>query len=178
MAPAIKRNASFVLGLATALLLSGALSPLPAKSEGLNLGETQEKSLESFDKPNPHFALDCSECHAKRPVPGKDTADTVTFVNGEKGNVDLCSKCHDSMNNLHPVDVDPAKAVPPVSPPPVFPLETRGEGRRGGCACRFFRRQCRRCFLGRRLECWRSCLRRASLLSVALLAIPAHHGEL
>ena len=33
-------------------------------SEGLNLKETQEKTLESFDKPNPHFALACSECHA------------------------------------------------------------------------------------------------------------------
>ena len=124
----MRRGALFLLGLVTVILPS-ALSPLPALSEGLNLGETQEKSIETFDKPNPHFALDCSECHAKRPVPGQDTADTVIFVNGEKGNVDLCEKCHDAMNNLHPVNVDPAKAVPPVSPPPFFPLETRGENK-------------------------------------------------
>jgi len=113
---AVHRNcgALFALNLVTVILLC-ALSPLPGFSEGLNLKETQEKSLESFDKPNPHFALACSECHAGNPILGKDTADTVTFVNGEGGSVDLCEKCHDPMDNIHPVNVDPAQAVPPVS---------------------------------------------------------------
>ena len=54
-----------------AMLLLCALSPLPAGSEGLKLKEAQEKSLESFDKPNPHFELACSECHAGSPVPAR-----------------------------------------------------------------------------------------------------------
>jgi len=118
----------FVLGLSAAVLQC-ALSPLPAGAEGLNLREAQEKTIESFDKPNPHFALSCSECHAGNPVHGKDTATSVTFENGEGGNVELCEKCHDPMDNIHPVNVDPAQAVPPVSPPALLPLGTRGEGK-------------------------------------------------
>lgn len=113
--------------LAAALL--AALPPLPAFAEGLNLRETREKSLESLDKPNPHFSLSCSECHAGDPVLGRDTADTVSFVNGEGGNVALCEKCHDPMDNIHPVNVDPARATPPVATPALLPLGTRGEGK-------------------------------------------------
>ena len=125
LTPTVNHRALSAPALLTMALLC-ALSPPPAAAEGLNLKETLEKSLDSFDKPNPHFALACAECHAGRPVLGKDTADTVAFVNGEGGNVALCEKCHEPMDNIHPVNVDPALAVPPISPPPLFPLETRG----------------------------------------------------
>ncbi len=123
-----KRRALVVPGLLAMVLLC-APSPLPAASDSLNLRETQEKFLEPVDKPNPHFALACSECHLGRPVPSKDTADTVAFVNGEAGNVELCEKCHDPMDNIHPVDVDPARAAPPVAVPPLLPLGTLGKGK-------------------------------------------------
>jgi hypothetical protein len=125
LADVFTRRALRYLGF-FALLLLGVRSPLPAAAAGLNLGEQLEKTVESFDKPNPHFDLACTECHAARPVFGTDTAASVTFVNGEGGNVDLCEKCHDPMDNIHPVNVDPAKAVPPVATPPLLPLETRG----------------------------------------------------
>jgi len=128
LTPTVKRRALTAPALLALVLLS-ALLPPPAAAVGLNLKETLQKSLESFDKPNPHFSLACSECHAGNPVVGKDTAETVAFANGEGGNVALCEKCHDPMDNIHPVDVDPARAVPPVSPPALLPLGTRGEGK-------------------------------------------------
>ena len=48
--------------------------------QGLKLKETETKVLDIFDRPNPHFALSCSDCHERRPVMGVDTAETVTFV--------------------------------------------------------------------------------------------------
>jgi len=95
--------------------------------QGLKLKETETKVLEIFDRPNPHFALACSDCHERRPVMGVDTAETVTFVNGTAGNVDLCYGCHDTSSNIHPVNRDPEAAVPPIEVPSVLPLETRGE---------------------------------------------------
>jgi predicted CXXCH cytochrome family protein len=103
--------------------------PSAAAAQGLKLKEAEEKVLETYDRPNPHFALACSECHDGRPVLGVDTADTVTFVNGTAGNVDLCYRCHTAADNIHPVNRDPLAAVPPVEVPASLPLETHGQNR-------------------------------------------------
>jgi hypothetical protein len=113
------------------LLLCAALLalPIPVAGQGLGLREAEDKVLEAYDRPNPHFALACSECHVGRPVLGVDTAATVKFVNGEGGNVELCHRCHDASANIHPVNRDPGAAAPPVEVPALLPLETRGENR-------------------------------------------------
>jgi hypothetical protein len=94
-------------------------------SQGLNLEKATEKTVDVYDKPNPHFELECSECHGERPAEGAVWA-TVKFVNGEEGNVKLCYNCHDVSDNIHPINMDPAKGTPPVTVPPDFPLERVG----------------------------------------------------
>ncbi len=108
-----------------ALLAAALLAPLPAGAQGLKLDTATEKTLDVYDEPNPHYELDCTDCHATKPTEG-DTRATVTFTNGEAGNVDLCYGCHDASDNVHPVHVDPKKADPPVKVPPDFPLESWG----------------------------------------------------
>ncbi len=103
-------------------------------AEGLKLDQAEEKVLEALDRDNPHFELDCTECHEGKPAFGKDTPLTVKFVNGEAGNVDLCYKCHDASDNIHPINVDPAKADPVVNVPTILPLEARGE-QKGKVVC-------------------------------------------
>jgi pyruvate/2-oxoglutarate dehydrogenase complex dihydrolipoamide acyltransferase (E2) component len=85
---------------------------IPAAGERLT-----EKDIEAYDKANPHFELECTECHDARPAEGA-TAATVKFKNGDKGNVDLCYGCHDASDNVHPIHVDPLKGTPPVAVPP------------------------------------------------------------
>jgi predicted CXXCH cytochrome family protein len=121
--------------LAAAILLSS--SQLLAAEGGLNLEAAKDKTVEAFDKPNPHFELECSECHEGKPEFGKDTALTVKFVKddkGDDGNVTLCYKCHDPSDNIHPINVNPAKGTPPVKIPNIFPLEVRG-ARKGEVVC-------------------------------------------
>ena len=116
--------------------LAFTLLGLPAvlAAQGLNLQQAVEKDIEQFDRPNPHFELECSECHEGTPVQGKDTAATVKFKNGDKGNVDLCYGCHDASDNVHPIHVDPLKGTPPVKVPPDYPLERAGE-KKGTVVC-------------------------------------------
>jgi predicted CXXCH cytochrome family protein len=116
---------SAALGLLLAVALVGG--PGPVLGAGLKLQEAEEKVLDALDAPNPHFELDCEECHEGKPVFGKDTAATVKFKNGEAGNVDLCYGCHDKSDNIHPINVDPTTAQPPISVPQILPLERRGE---------------------------------------------------
>jgi hypothetical protein len=118
----IRKTALFA-ALSAVLVLSAGT----ALGAGLELGSATDKTLDEYDKPNPHFELGCDECHEGKPEFGKDTAATVKFVNGEEGNVALCYKCHDASDNIHPIDVDPAKGTPPVVVPKEFPLEVRGE---------------------------------------------------
>lgn len=97
-----------------------------AGAQGLKLDTAIEKQGELYDKPNPHFELDCGDCHgADRPAEGA-TWETVKFVNGEEGNVKLCYTCHDPSDNIHPINVDPLKGTPPVKVPKDFPLEKVG----------------------------------------------------
>lgn len=125
--PRVKIEAAARACLLPALLV--LITPDSLAAQGLNLKETEEKVLAVFDRPNPHFALACSECHEGRPVHGIDTAATVQFVNGTAGNVDLCYRCHTAADNIHPVNRDPRTAVPPVTVPPNLPLETHGANR-------------------------------------------------
>lgn len=119
--------AKLALFSAAALAFSLVLGrPSPAPCQGLKLDTATEKETDSFDRPNPHFELACSECHAGTPVLGKDTAETVKFVNGEEGNVKLCYNCHDPSENLHPINVNPTTATPAVKIPKDFPLERVG----------------------------------------------------
>jgi hypothetical protein len=118
LAPAVRR-ALLVLALVPAL--AGL-----AAAQGLKLDTATEKETDSFDRPNPHFELGCTECHEGTPVLGKDTIETVKFVNGEEGNVKLCYKCHEASENLHPINVDPLTATPPVKVPKEYPLERLG----------------------------------------------------
>lgn len=126
-------------GTAARLLLrAGALAlvlavPVTAGAQGLKLDTATEKSMDLFDKPNPHFELECTDCHAKAPAEGA-TWETVTFVNGEEGNVKLCYTCHDPSDNIHPINVDPKKGTPPVIVPKEFPLERIGAAK-GAVVC-------------------------------------------
>ncbi len=60
---------------------------------------------ESYGDRNPHRDINrgqgCEFCHAVRPVPGKDTIDTVKFI--ADPNL-LCLRCHDDA--AHPADVE------------------------------------------------------------------------
>ena len=94
-------------------------------AQGLKLDKATEKEADLYDRPNPHFELECTECHGERPSEGASWA-TVKFVNGEEGNVKLCYNCHDVSDNIHPIDVDPTKGTPPVIVPKDFPLERIG----------------------------------------------------
>lgn len=109
--------------LAICLMLA---HPTTIAAQGLKLDQATDKTMETYDKPNPHFDLACSECHTGTPDLKKDTWATVKFVNGEEGNVKLCYSCHDASDNLHPINVDPTKATPAVKIPPDFPLERIG----------------------------------------------------
>ncbi|HWR97082.1 MAG TPA: cytochrome c3 family protein [Candidatus Methanoperedens sp.] len=108
------------------LALALLLLPCAAFGQSLSLDKATEKETEDYDKPNPHFELDCSECHDGKPDYKVDTAATVKFRNGDEGNVALCLSCHDPSDNLHPIDVDPAKADPVVKVPKSLPLERAG----------------------------------------------------
>jgi predicted CXXCH cytochrome family protein len=99
--------------------------PALCLAQGLKLDTAKEKEADDFDRPNPHFELDCAECHGEKPGESATWA-TVKFVNGEEGNVKLCYTCHDVSDNIHPIDVDPTKATPPVIVPQDFPLERVG----------------------------------------------------
>ncbi|MBI5544109.1 MAG: hypothetical protein HY901_09490, partial [Deltaproteobacteria bacterium] len=101
------------------------LAAAPAVAQGLKLDTAKEKEAEVYDKPNPHSELECTECHDVKPPEGT-TAETVKFKNGEKGNVDLCMGCHDASDNVHPINMDPTKATPPIKVPEMFPLERLG----------------------------------------------------
>ena len=63
------------------LLAAGALAlalaaPVPAGAQGLKLDTATEKEADLYDKPNPHFELECSECHgADKPGRGRDLGD-------------------------------------------------------------------------------------------------------
>ena len=127
-------GSAVLLAAIAVLCLPVASGDANAAGQGLNLGEAEEKVLEALDRPNPHFSLPCSECHAESPVLGRDTAETVKFVNGEAGNVDLCLRCHDAADNLHPVNMDPRSASPPLQVPDFLPLERRGASR-GAVVC-------------------------------------------
>jgi len=111
------------------LALFAAVLCLPgqAAAQGLKLDTAKEKTLDQYDEPNPHFELDCTECHGTEPVFGKDTRRTVTFINGKEGIVDLCYNCHDESDNIHPIHVYPHKADPPVKLPKGFPIEWMGK---------------------------------------------------
>lgn len=108
--------------------------PGSGAAQGLKLKETEEKVLETFDRPNPHFAFACAECHDGTPVYGVDTAGSVRFVNGDAGNVDLCYRCHSAADNIHPINKDPQASAPPIAVPDSLPLETRGD-HRGSVVC-------------------------------------------
>jgi hypothetical protein len=108
--------------------LSGA-PEVSAAEGGFKLEEAVDLGVEQYDRPNPHFDLDCTDCHETKPSYAKDTVTTVNFVNGDAGIVDLCYNCHDESDNLHPIHVDPSKASPPIRPPQDFPLERRGENK-------------------------------------------------
>jgi hypothetical protein len=99
-----------------------------AFSQGLALDKATEKETDNLDRANPHFELDCGECHEGKPDPKVDTFATVKFKNGEKGNVDLCLTCHDLADrDPHPVNADPNATKPPVDIPKLlFPLEQVG----------------------------------------------------
>ena len=116
--------------LAAVLVLSGYL---PAHAQGLKLDTAIDKQVDEYDAPNPHMDLDCTDCHAKKPGE-TDTWREVTFINEDKGNVDLCYNCHDESDNVHPIHVDPMKADPVVKVPPGFPLERWG-GQKGTVVC-------------------------------------------
>ncbi len=110
--------------LAAALL---AVPSAPARAQGLDLDTAVEKTVDMYDAPNPHFDLDCTECHEGKPDYEKDTRMTVKFANGDKGIVDLCYQCHDASDNVHPIHVSPIKADPPIKVPRDFPLELKGK---------------------------------------------------
>src|SRR5512133_787713 len=98
-----RRGSSTACAGVLALVLTGLLvlaAAATGAAQGLKLREAEEKVLETFDRPNPHFSLACSDCHEGRPELGKDTAATVKFVNGTAGNVDLCYRCHDTTDNI------------------------------------------------------------------------------
>ena len=92
------RTAGLGAVAAAALTLALLLVPSQGLSQGLDLEAAKEKVIEAYDAPNPHFELDCSDCHEGRPSYGRDTRQTVKFVNGENGIVDLCYQCHDTLN--------------------------------------------------------------------------------
>ena len=127
-----KRSGSGVLLARQRLLVGGAVLALglcmaaaPAAAQGLKLDSAKEKEVDVYDRRNPHSDLECVECHAGKPSE-TDTALTVKFKNGDKGNVDLCYGCHDATDNVHPVNRDPDKVVPKVMVPSMFPLERLG----------------------------------------------------
>lgn len=99
---------------------------MQASETGFKLEEALDLGVEQYDTPNPHFDMDCTECHETKPSFETDTAATVNFINGDAGTVDLCYNCHDASENLHPIHIDPGKADPPVTITGTFPLETRG----------------------------------------------------
>ncbi|MBI5206783.1 MAG: hypothetical protein HY934_03235 [Candidatus Firestonebacteria bacterium] len=82
--------------------------------------KSDAKALEKFTKQraeikaNPHLDLDCTECHAKTPKRGVDTVKTVTFIENDFNS--LCTKCHSSESNIHPVGVKPPFPVPEYLP--------------------------------------------------------------
>jgi hypothetical protein len=116
-------------GAGTAALAAVLAAGTPALSpaQGLKLDTAKEKVLEQYDKPNPHFELDCEDCHEGKPDPKKVNRMTVKLANGKKGIVDLCYNCHDESDNIHPIHVNPTKAEPKIKVPRDFPLEMRGE---------------------------------------------------
>ncbi len=119
-----RRRFTISAALVTAVMFSAGLTW--AAESGLNLEKASEKTVDQFDQPNPHFELECTECHEGKPDFKTDTTATVKFVNGDEGNVALCYKCHDASENIHPVNMDPAKADPVVNVPADLPLEKRG----------------------------------------------------
>ena len=128
------------VGRLTILFALACVAVAPAAhAQGLKLDTASEKETDSFDRPNPHFELGCTDCHDGTPVLGTDTRDTVKFVNGEDGNVKLCYTCHDASENLHPINVDPVAGTPPVRVPQDFPLERSGanKGRVVCSTCHF-----------------------------------------
>ncbi len=60
--------------LSCALGISMLLFSAPAFGAGLDLGSATDKTVDEYDKPNPHFELDCDECHEGKPDFKKDNA--------------------------------------------------------------------------------------------------------
>ncbi|MBI5418410.1 hypothetical protein HZA55_10805 [Candidatus Poribacteria bacterium] len=86
----------------------------------------ESRALEQFAKSkkgslkNPHDELECTECHAKTPVRGKDTIKTVTFIKDDF--ISLCSNCHSTESNIHPVGAVPTN----FKVPDHLPLDKAG----------------------------------------------------
>jgi hypothetical protein len=114
-------------GIVALAAVLAAGTPTLSPAQGLKLDAAKEKVLEQYDAPNPHFELDCTDCHEGRPDASKVNRMTVKLSNGKKGIVDLCYGCHDESDNIHPIHVNPTKSEPKIKVPRDFPLEMRGE---------------------------------------------------
>ncbi|MBI4649909.1 hypothetical protein HY745_01155 [Candidatus Desantisbacteria bacterium] len=130
----LKNKINFVILIVLALIL-GIISIIFSEPEDKTVKvekpvkkeiKNESKALEQFakkkgkgDLKNPHDEIDCTECHAKKPVRGKDTPATVTFIN-EDFNL-LCTNCHSQESNIHPVGI-----VPPFKVPDNLPLDKQG----------------------------------------------------
>ena len=91
----------FTCVLAAAALVAFLL-PGRAGAQGLALDTAKEKTLEQYDEPNPHFELDCTECHGameeqEQPVSRPAVRVSMTGCmdcHDEKGASNDCLLCH------------------------------------------------------------------------------------
>jgi hypothetical protein len=78
--------------------------------------------------PNPHNTVKCLLCHGETPRFGVDTRETVTFRGGRTSDDPaLCSFCHKTEENLHPILVEPDPEMLKTDKPSLLPLGESGE---------------------------------------------------
>ena len=67
--------ARFVLPVAALALALTLALPRHAPAQGLKLDTATEKEADLYDRPNPHFELECTECHGAEAGRGRDVGD-------------------------------------------------------------------------------------------------------
>ena len=85
----------------SAVLAMGLALPAFCSAQGLKLDQATEKETDGLDKPNPHFELECAECHGKpavyQPLPFGECGDCHEDPHQERLGSE-CESCHDEVS--------------------------------------------------------------------------------
>ncbi len=75
--------------------------------------------------PNIHLQLGCETCHIEVPKDGLASKTKPAILTPNNDLIALCNTCHEGAN-LHPTNMDPSKADPPMKIPAIFPIPKEG----------------------------------------------------